>query len=252
MTTPVRRRWAWLALAACLLGQGALAEQTAINLDKRYPAGSIDTEARAEQALTDVAALRQTVEDRYKAERARCGHVFLATECQDKARRSHTLGEAQAHRIEVEAHDLQRTLAAQQRATRRDAQQVQQQLEEAGRPEKEREAQKTALQRADKAAQDEQDRLKLQAQAPRNRERYQQRNAQHDEDETQRANVLLRNVAASERRYADKQSQAKTYATTRARERVENEKAREERERKRKADYPGDTTEAAPTPEPKK
>jgi hypothetical protein len=235
-----------------VLGQGALAEQTAINLDKRYPAGSIDTEARAEQALTDVAALRQAVEDRYKAESARCVRVFLATECQDKARRAQSRGETQAHRIEVEAHDLQRKLAAQQRATRRDAQQVQRQVEEARRPEKEREAEKSALQRADKAAQDEQDRLKLQAQAPGNRERYEQRNAQHEQDESQRANVLLRNIAENERRYADKQSQAKTYAATRARERVENEKAREERERKRKADYPDDTTEPAPTPELKK
>jgi hypothetical protein len=246
----VRRRWAWLGLAGWLLAPGVLAGQTATNLDKRYPAGSIDTEARAEQALTDAAAFRQAVEDQYQGERARCAHVFLATECHDKARRAHTLGETQAHRVEVEAHDLQRRLAAQQRATRRDAQQVQQQFEEARRPEKEREAEKSALQRADKAARDEQDRVKLQAQAPGNRERYEQRNAQHEQDEAQRANVLLRNVAENERHYADKQSQAKTYAATRARERVENQKVREERERKRKADYPDATTE--PEPDPKK
>ena len=55
MSTPVQWRWAWLGLAVLMLGAGALAAQTTINLDKRYPAGSIDTEARAEQALTDAA-----------------------------------------------------------------------------------------------------------------------------------------------------------------------------------------------------
>jgi hypothetical protein len=246
MKTAVRQRWAWLGLAGWVLAGAAFAEQAALNLDKRYPAGTIDSDARAEQALADVAVFRQSNEARYKAESARCVHVFLANECQDNARRAHTLGETQAHRVEVEAHDLQRKLAAQQRATRRDAQQLQQQLEDAKRPEKEREGQKSAQQRADKAAQDEQDRLKQQAQAPANRESYERRNAQHDQDEAKRANVLLRNVAENERRYADKQAQAKTYAATRAHERVENEKAREERERKRKADYPDETTQPAP------
>jgi hypothetical protein len=250
MKAPVRRRWAWLAVAGSVLGCAALAAQSAINLDKRYPPGSIDSAARAEQALADAATLRQAAEAQYKAETARCVHVFLATECQDKARRAHTLGETQAHRVEVEAHDLQRKLAAQQRATQRDAQQVQQQLEDARRPEKEREAHKAARQRADKAAQDEQDRLKQEAQAPANRERYEQRNAQHEQDEAKQANVLLRSVAENERRFADKQAQAKTYAATRARERAENQKAREERERKRKADYPDEPTAPASEPVP--
>jgi colicin import membrane protein len=245
--TSAQPRRAWLGLGVWTLCVGALAANTAINLDKRYPAGTIDTEAKAEQALADVAALRQSIEAEYKSESARCVHVFLATECQDKARRAHTLGETQAHRVEVEAHDLQRKVAAQRRATQRDAQQAQWQQEEAKRPEKEREAQRAAQQRTDKAAQDEQDRLKLQAQSPGNRERYEQRNTQHEQDEAKRADVLLRNVAENEHRYADKQAQAKAYAATRAREREENQKEREERERKRKAEAEaaGGTTEPA-------
>jgi len=234
-----------LGLTGWALGASALAAPNVPDLDKRYPAGSIDTGARAEQALADVAALRQSIEAAYKAESTRCAHVFLATECQNNAHRARALGETQAHRVEVEAHDLQRKLAAQQRATQRDAQQVQQQQEEAKRPEKEREAQKSAQQRADRAAQEAQDALRQQAQAPANRERYEQRNVQHDQDETQRANVLLRNVADNERRYAEKQAQSKAYAASRAREREENQKAREERERKRKAEA---AAEAGPEP----
>jgi hypothetical protein len=255
MKTAQRQRWAWIGLAVSLLAASfACAQQPTLNLDKRYPATSIDTDARAQQALADVATFRQSIDAQYKAETTRCTHVFLATECQDKAHRAHTLGESQAHRVEVEAHDLQRKLAAQERAVKRDEQKVQQQLEDAKRPEKERDAEKSAQQRADKAVQDEQDRLRQQAQAPANRESYERRNAQHDQDEAKRANVLLRNVAENERRFADKQTQAKTYAATRARERVENEKEREERERKRKADYPDDADDsAAPSaPEPKK
>jgi hypothetical protein len=247
MKNPMQRRWAWLGLAGWALGAGVLAEQTALDLDKLYPAGSIDTAAQAEQALADAGALRQSVEAKYKSESARCAHVFLATECQNKARRAHMLGETQAHRVEVEAHDLQRKLAAQQRATQRDAQQQQWQQEEAQRPEKEREAQRSAQQRVDKAAQDEQDRLRQQEQAPANRERYQQRNAQHEKDEAKHTNDLARDAPQNERRYADKQAQAKAYAATRVRERAENQKAREERQRKRKAqaEAAGETTEPA-------
>jgi colicin import membrane protein len=250
MKNQAQSRWMWFSFGVWALSAGAFAAQTTVNLDKRYPAGSIDTAERAEQALSDAAVLRQSIDAQYKAESARCARVFLATECHDKARRAHTLGETQAHRVEVEAHDLQRKLAAQERATQRSAQRAQWQQEEVKRPEKEREAQKSARQRTDKAAQDAQGAAKQQAQAPANRERYEQRNAEHDQDEAKRANVLLRNVAQNERHYADKQAQAKAYAAARARERVENQKAREERERKRKAEYPDDTTE--PPADPKK
>jgi hypothetical protein len=254
-TRYIQCREAWLALAACLLGSGvsAMQPQPPVDLDRRYPAGSIATAALAEQALSDVAAVRQAVDARFQAESARCVHVFLANECQDKARRAHTLGQMQAHRVEVEAHDLQRKLAAQQRAQDRDAQHEQLHQQELQRPEKERQAQNAAQERVDRSKEHALDAQRQQAQAPANRERYEQRNAQHDKDETQRASVQLRNVAANERRYQNKQAQAKEYAATRAREREENRKAREERERKRKAEMgTTDAKDVPPVPDPQK
>ncbi len=237
---------AWLVLGAGTLGGGVCAAQSPVDLDQRYPAGSIATAALAEKALADAAATQQAIDARYQAESARCVHVFLATECQDRARRAHTLGQTQVHRVEVEAHDLQRKLAAQKRAVERDAQQQQLRQQEVERPEKERQAQNAAQQRIDRANDRTQDALRQQAQAPSNRERYEQRNAQHEQDEAKRASVQLRNVAENERRYQDKQARAKAYAATRARER--EEKAREERERQRKAEAGRETPGAATTP----
>lgn len=226
----------WPVLAGWGLAAAALAAP--VDFDKRYPAGSIRTEAAAQQALQDAAAARQQIDERYRTDSARCAHVFLATECQDNARRARTQGETQVHRVEVEAHDLQRQVAAQRRAQQRDAEQAQWQKQEAVRPVREQEARKSASQRADRAQEQAQEALRQQAQAAANRERYQQRNAQHRQDEDQRASVQLRNAADNERRYEEKQAQAKAYAASRAREREENRKAREERARKRNAQMP--------------
>lgn len=249
MTRMIQWREVVLGLAACVLGAGAFAAQPPVDLDKRYPAGSITTPALAEQALGDAAAAREAIDTRYQAETTRCTHVFLATECQDRARRAHTLGQTQVHRVEVEAHDLQRQLAAQQRAIERDTQQEQQRQQDAERPEKERQAQSAAQQRIDRAKDRELDAQRQQAQAPANRERYEQRNAQHDQDEAKSASVKLRNVAENERRFQNKQARAKDYAATRAREREENRKAREER--KRQAEAGAAESKDAPS-EPKK
>ena len=237
MTTR-KEQWqrAALGLVACALGGVVRAAQPPADLDRRYPPGSITTEALAEQALADAQASRQALDAQYKAESTRCARVVLTTECQDKARRAHALGQTQAHRVELEAHDLQRKLAAQRRASERDTQQEQLRQQEADRPEKERQAQNAAQQRADRAKEHEQDTLRQQQQAPSNRERYLQRNTQHEQDEAKRVSVQLRNVAENERRYQDKQTRAKDYAASRAREREESRKTREEKERKRNAE----------------
>jgi hypothetical protein len=213
----------------------AAAAQASSSLEQRYPAGSITTPAQAERALADADTTQQAVESRYKAEAARCAHVVLVTECQDAARRERTLGQAKVRRVEVEAHDLQRKLASEQRATQRRAQVVQQRQQEAARPAKEQAAQKAAQHRSDQAEENAQEALQQEAQAPANRERYEQRNAQHERDQVKNVSVKLRDVAENERRYQDKQARAKAYAVSRAREREENQKARDEKDRKRKA-----------------
>jgi len=239
-----------LALASCALVGVVSAAPPPANLDQQYPAGSITTQSGAEQALVDADAAQKTIDAQYKAERVRCAHVVLVTDCQDKARRAHTRGQGQVHRVQVEAHDLQRKLAAQQRAVQRDAQQVQQQHEEAARPEKERAAQQAAQQRAAQAADRAKDALRQQAQAPANRQSYEQRNAQHEHDVAQQSSVQIRNSADNARRYKEKQDNAKTYAATRAREREQSQKEREERERKRKAQMTQDAANSPPSAEP--
>jgi colicin import membrane protein len=246
----VRPPRGWLALAQCALAGLASAAPPTLNLDQRYPAGSISSQASAERALLDADATQRDIDTRYKEERARCAHVVLVNECQDKARRAHTQGQNAVHRVQVEAHDLQRKLAAQQRAQQRDAQQAQQQRDDAARPEKERAAEQAAQHRADQAEERAQEALKQQTQAPSNREKYDERNTQHDRDVAQRSSVQIRDSPENARRYQEKQDQAKSYAATRAREREQSQRERAERERKRKAQMARDAAEPAPATDP--
>jgi hypothetical protein len=210
-----------------------MAAEAVVDLDQRYPKGSIVSPAIAERALADAAAVTRAVDSRYEAERKRCVQVFLATQCQDSARQAHTLGRAQTHRVELEAHDLQRRVAAHQREASRDVDQARQSREETQRPEKERLAQNAAQKRLDGAGQRRQQAQRQQAQAPTARDRFEKRNADHDRDQAKRAQVQIRSDAENARRYQDKRTRARTYATSRARERDENQKVRAERERQR-------------------
>ena len=160
-----RQRVGW-SLAAFVAAASAWAAEPGADLEARYPPGSVATRAAAEKALSDAAAAQAAIDAQYKAESARCTHVFLATECQDKARHAHMLGQAQVHRVEVEAHDLQRKVAAQERSSQRDAEQAQWQQQEAERARKEDAAHKAAQQRSDQAEQRAQDASRQQAQAP--------------------------------------------------------------------------------------
>ena len=63
-TCRVQGRRALLGLIGYALGAGALAAQAPVNLDQRYPTGSINTDALAEQALADAAAVRQAIDAR--------------------------------------------------------------------------------------------------------------------------------------------------------------------------------------------
>jgi hypothetical protein len=229
----VLRSVRWLAVVVCAGPGAAMAAQPVVDLDHRYPKGSIASAPIAERALADAAAVTRTIDSHYEAEHKRCAHVFLATQCQDAARRAHTLGRARAHRVEVEAHDLQRRLAAHQREASRDIDQTRQRREDAEQQQKERLAQNAAQKRVDGAEQRRQEAQRQQAQAPATRDRFEKRNAEHDQDEAKRASVQIRSGAENARRYQDKQTRAQTYATSRARERVENQKVRAERERER-------------------
>ncbi len=245
----------WVAACAAASAEApaarGIAEPPLIDLDQRYPKGAISSASIAKRALADVAEVTRAIDAQYEAERTRCAHVFLATQCQDNARRAHTLGQTKAHRVEVEAHDLQRHLAANQRESRRDIDREQQRSEDAARPEKERLAQDAAQKRTDGAEQRRKDALLQQAQAPAARERFEKRNADYDRDQAKQADVKIRSSAENTRRYQDKQARAKTYAADRARERDENQKARAERERERQLKTQTAQGSALPPPETK-
>jgi len=222
-----------VGLAGCGFAAVAAAVQPVGDLDQRYPKGSIVSASVAERALADAAEATRASDARYETERKRCAHVFLATQCVDTARRAHTREQVQAHGVEVEAHDLQRRVAAQERESRRDIDQARQHREDAERPEKERLAQDTAHKRENDAEQRRQEALRQQALGSSARERFEKRNADHDRDQSKRADVQIRNSGESARRYQEKQAHARSYAANRAREREENQKVRAERERER-------------------
>ena len=223
-----------LAALASLAAVAAWGAQP-LDLDGRYPPGSIKTAAAAQQALSDAVAFRDALEAGYKSKSAHCLHVFLQNACQDGARRIYMKGQEQLHRVEVEAHDLQRQLAAQQHTADQKTQEAQWRKQQAERPQKEAEAHKSAEQRSAHAQEQAQEAQQRQDQAEGNRKSYQQRNAEHDKDEADRASVHLRNVAQNEKRFRDKQDSAKSYAQSRQRERDEKRKEREEHEAKLKA-----------------
>jgi hypothetical protein len=234
----------WAAAAS------AWAAPSPADLAARYPPGSITTGEAADKALSEAAAAQAAIDAQYSAEKVRCARVILITQCQNNALHARMLGQEQVHRVEVQAHDLQRKLAAQQRALQREARLEEQRKDDAARPAKEEAAHKAAQQRAEESQQRAQDAQRQEAQAPANREKYDQRIAGHERDEAQRASTLLRNAPENERHYQDKQAHAKAYATTRAHEREQNEKNRAERERKRKAAMEESGQTAPPQPAP--
>jgi colicin import membrane protein len=249
-TRHIERPVPWLVLAGWSVAAVVSAAQPGVNLDQRYPKGTITSESVAERALIDAEAAQKALDAQYRAESARCARVFLATHCQNEARRAHTIDQEKVRRVEVEAHDLQRQLAAQQRASRRDEEQAQQRKEEAERPEKERQGQNAAQKRVDQTQERAQDALRQQAQSAASRDRFEKRNVEHESEQAKRADVQIRNSPENARRYKEKQARAKAYAADRARERDENQKVRAERERKRKAQVAQE--ESDPAVEPKR
>jgi len=206
-------------------------------MDQHFPKGSITTPADANRALVEAAAGQKGLDERYVTERARCAHVFLATQCLDNARREHAKGSTVARRIEVEAHDLQRQQAASERQAHREVEQARQDEDDAERGGAARRTAETPKKSASHAAESNVQAQRHPAQEAVSREQYERRNAEHDRDQAKQVEVQIRNRADNARRFEDKQAQAKAYAVGRAHERAENEKSRAEHERERKKKF---------------
>jgi hypothetical protein len=207
-------------------------------LDHQYPKGSITTAAEAQRALVDAAAAGGALDRAFEAERIRCAKVFLATQCLDDARRVHAGGSAQIRRIEVEAHDLQRHQAADERQVQREAAVTPPPA--ATHADRTPSAHGAAAPKGagDKAAGDAAaDAARQQAQEIAARERYVQRQSQHDRDQAQRVQIQIRDSADNAQRFQDKQAHARAYAVEKAKAREENEKSRAEHEQERKKKF---------------
>jgi colicin import membrane protein len=205
------------------------------------------TVAEAQAALDDAAATQRSLDKRYSEERARCSSVFFVTQCLDRARRNYAQGHARVHQIEVDAHDFQRRQAAQERESGRETQFARRQAESERHKET---GQRSELSRKSAGdggeAPDAAEALKK---SQSSRERYQKRNADHDQEQTKRAEVMIRERSENLRRYQEKQTNAKAYAEERARQREENERSCAEREAERTKKF-GPNTGAGQTPAP--
>jgi hypothetical protein len=77
-------------------------------LAQRYPAGSIDSPAKAEQALEAVSKARTEIELAHAAEQRSCYPTFFTTSCLDKAAERRRQGFANLRPIEIEAEIFRR------------------------------------------------------------------------------------------------------------------------------------------------
>lgn len=236
-------RWfAWFLF--CCAGSAAAADAPAASqgtrddiagLSRNYPAGSITSRELADRALTDSTRAEQAVQAAFAAQRVRCADVFLVNHCLDAARRVARDGEREIRRVGLEAHDLQRHLAAQEHARSRAEEQRREAADELQRPEREREARAAAQAREDNAAARAQDARQDPVAAAQARADSDAKLRTHDRDLEAKDAVRRRQEADSVRAFDEKQTQAAEYAQTRARDKAANEKRRAERKTERDA-----------------
>jgi hypothetical protein len=191
----------------------AAATAGASEFGRRFPAGSINDRARAEQALREAEAEEARVAQDSAAREAECYRAFLVNKCREEVRRDRLDAERELRRVKIEAGDLQRKLDAQEAARRR--------AEAAQRPAE-------APQPSDREPRP--GRGITPEEAARNRAEYDKRIADH---EKQRAEEQARagERADNAREYREKQAEAERRAKEKDAERRKNEERRAERRR---------------------
>lgn len=80
-----------------------------------YPAGSIATAQRADEALRDASASRLVIEQQYRSEQIACFKKFFISDCTDAAKERHRVARAETRAVEVEADFVKRRDRAEQR-----------------------------------------------------------------------------------------------------------------------------------------
>ena len=104
-----------LALLLAISFSRVHAQDASQVLAERYPSGSIETAARAEAALDDIAKTRADIDRLYSNERIACFERFFATACTNDVREKRRAALTKIRKIEVEANALLRKEKAAER-----------------------------------------------------------------------------------------------------------------------------------------
>ena len=107
----------FMSLSGCALLSSPIddAAPKPIGLGLIYPAGSIDTVVRADQALSDAKAKRLNIEQQYRTDQVMCFKKFFVSDCTDAAKERHRVAVAETRAVEVEADYVKRRDRAEQR-----------------------------------------------------------------------------------------------------------------------------------------
>ena len=92
----------------CFAGRAVAQTSTSERLGNRFPAGSIDSIAKADAALAAAGAAKARVESDYKAAASVCLGTFLVNDCVEEARHARRTRLAGIEAVEVEANRYKR------------------------------------------------------------------------------------------------------------------------------------------------
>jgi phage tail tape-measure protein len=205
-----------LAVPSPSQAESAAAEELALALDRAFPKGSIQRE-NAQAVLRRASEAHEAVARRYEAERRACSGEILVNRCMEQARSRHNEGERLVHRVELEAHEVQRLQAAGERAKRASQEQAQESARDARHGDKDRGARAGAPpHRTDSPAPSPH--TTLRAPPPDSAARERRRQA----ESAQRAAKAVEEAAS-------RKSEAAKYAAQQSREAEENRRHRAER-----------------------
>jgi len=229
------------------VGAAPGAAQRSAALDQAYPAGTIASEAQADQALAAANEVHRALQAEYDAQRADCAHYFLLNRCLAEARASLLRGDAVVQRVTLEAHDLRRHAEARRHDEARAQELRKQAREDALRPQREREALAATQARAQNAAQRAEDERRDAAAAQRAQASARQRLQTQQASEAHAAQLRPGQEAAAQEAYQRKREDAAAYAESKAQDKKVNVEKRAQRQLEREARNREDAQRAAKT-----
>ncbi len=208
------RFFLWLAILWTL-------PAAASDFGARHPAGSIRDEVQAQVALKDADAEMARIGQSALSDEAACYRRFFVNSCRDIVRREKELAEREVKRVQLEAHDLQRRLDAEDVARRRAADARTRAAEDAQRPQRE-EAARAASQAREAD-------LKPQSQGEAAQRDRSGALRGDDRQPSLQDRLSTEERAENVRRYQQKQAQAEKRAQEKEAERKKNEQRRAEK-----------------------